>query len=198
MMYTVPLYFRVTQNSTNTAAGAHLFPAVLGNTVGGLLAGYTIQRTGRYKILIMLAAICSSITYSLLIIRWNGHISILESLEIIPGGFGTGVASSATFIALTSSLEHKDMAMATSGMYLASTVGGVVGIAVSSAVQLGTLRTLLTRGLEDVSGSKRIMENVISKVSSIAKLDEPVRRIVVESYVRSLEYSHSESFPSTS
>jgi MFS family permease len=197
-MYTVPLYFRVTQNSTNTAAGAHLFPAVLGNTVGGLLAGYTIQRTGRYKILIMLAAICSSITYSLLIIRWNGHISILESLEIIPGGFGTGVASSATFIALTSSLEHKDMAMATSGMYLASTVGGVVGIAVSSAVQLGTLRTLLTRGLEDVSGSKRIMENVISKVSSIAKLDEPVRRIVVESYVRSLEYSHSESFPSTS
>lgn len=43
-MYSVPLYFRVTQGSSNTTAGLHLFPAVFGNTMGGLLAGLLITR----------------------------------------------------------------------------------------------------------------------------------------------------------
>lgn len=43
-MYSVPLYFRVTQGSSNTTAGLHLFPAVFGNTIGGLLAGWLITR----------------------------------------------------------------------------------------------------------------------------------------------------------
>ena len=101
------------------------------------------------------------------------------------------MAGSATFIALTSSLEHKDVAMATGGMCLSNTVGNVVGIAVSSAVQVGTLKRLLVKELEDVPGSRTIITEVVSNVSSIRRLDEPIRRIVVESYVRSLEYSHS-------
>ena len=36
-------YFQVTQGASNTVAGAHLFPAVLGNAVGGLLAGAAIK-----------------------------------------------------------------------------------------------------------------------------------------------------------
>lgn len=44
MMYSVPLYFRVTQGSSNTIAGLHLVPAVFGNTLGGLLAGWLITR----------------------------------------------------------------------------------------------------------------------------------------------------------
>lgn len=147
MMYSIPLYFRATQGSSNTVAGSHLFPAVLGNTVGGLLVGFTIQKTGRYKALTILATISSSLTYSLLILRWHGKTSWLESLEIIPGGFGTGMAAAATFIALTSSVEKAEVAMATGGMYLASAIGMVVGIAVSSSVQLNSLRALLVESI---------------------------------------------------
>lgn len=146
-MFSVPLYFQVTSNASNTAAGSHLFPAVLGNTVGGLLAGFCIQRTGRYKLITILATISSSVSYLLLILRWKGNTSLLESLEIIPGGFGTGLVASASFIALTSGLEHKNIAMATGGMYLASSVGMVTGIAASSAVQQGSLRVLLEERL---------------------------------------------------
>jgi hypothetical protein len=102
MMYTVPLYFRVTQNSSNAVAGSHLFPAVIGNTVGGLLAGFVIQKTGRYKFLTILSSISSMSAYLLLIFRWKGDTSWLESLDIVPGGFGTGIAFSAAFIAMTS------------------------------------------------------------------------------------------------
>jgi hypothetical protein len=58
-----------------------------------------------------------------------------------------GVASTSTFIALTSSLEHKDMAIATGGLFLSSAVGMLVGLAASSSVQLSTLRSILEKRL---------------------------------------------------
>ncbi|KAI6712281.1 hypothetical protein JHW43_005201 [Diplocarpon mali] len=150
MMYSVPLYFRVTQNSSNTTAGSHLFPAVLGNTLGGLLSGLYIQRTGRYKVLAILATISSSFSYLLLIVRWTGETNWLESLEIVPGGFGTGIALSATFVGLQSVVTKKDKAIATGGQYLWSGIGTVVGVAGASAVQIGRLRALLTEALSRV------------------------------------------------
>jgi MFS family permease len=147
MMYTVPLYFRATQSQSNTEAGAHLFPAVIGNTIGGLLSGYVIQRTGRYKVLTIFASLSACLSYGLLVLRWHGHTSWLESLDIVPGGFGTGMTSSAAFIALTSSVAKSEIAMSTGGMYLFGSVGMVVGVAASSAIQLSALKVLLVARL---------------------------------------------------
>jgi len=156
MMFTIPLYFRTTQNSTNTTAGTHLFPAVLGNTLGGLLSGLYISRTGHYKSLSLLAALSSSLSYLLLIVRWKGNTGWWESLEIVPGGFGTGIAFSATFIGLQAGVDRADMAVATAGLYLGSGLGMVLGVAGASAVQIGTLRPLLFGALANVDGAKEV------------------------------------------
>jgi hypothetical protein len=50
-------------------------------------------RTGCYKYLTIFATLSSALTYLLLILRWHGHTGILESLYIIPGGFGCGSTS---------------------------------------------------------------------------------------------------------
>ncbi|KAH8816386.1 major facilitator superfamily domain-containing protein [Xylogone sp. PMI_703] len=189
MMFSVPLYFQVTQEASIAQAGSYLFPAVLGNTVGTIIAGIIIQKTGRYKRLVTLATTASSLSYLTLILRWKGKISVFEALEIIPSGFGTGMVQATAFIALTSSLEHKEIAMATSGMYLITSIGMVTGIAVSSAVQQGGLRALLLRALHGPDSGK-IIERVISDVSTLPKLDSTIREIVVASYVKSIEYSH--------
>lgn len=44
-MFTVPLYFQVTDRASASNAGAHLFPAVFGNAMGGLICGYIIRRS---------------------------------------------------------------------------------------------------------------------------------------------------------
>jgi hypothetical protein len=44
LMFSVPLYFQVTERTSNTVAGAHLFPAVAGNAVGGIIAGLLIKK----------------------------------------------------------------------------------------------------------------------------------------------------------
>lgn len=43
-MFSVPLYFQVTQKVSNSVAGAHLFPSVFGNALGGVFCGYFIKR----------------------------------------------------------------------------------------------------------------------------------------------------------
>jgi hypothetical protein len=40
-------------------------------------------------------------------------------------------------------------------------------------------------------GHAKVIDKVISDVGSIGRLDEQIRKVVVECYVRSLEYSHS-------
>lgn len=85
MMFTVPLYFQVTAAANSTRAGAHLLPAVMGNTVSTLVSGAIIGRSGRYKTLITVGTSFTSVSYLLMLLRWNGHTNIWESGYIIPG-----------------------------------------------------------------------------------------------------------------
>lgn len=44
LMFSVPIYFQVSQRVSNAMAGAYLFPAVFGNAVGAVCAGLLIKR----------------------------------------------------------------------------------------------------------------------------------------------------------
>jgi predicted MFS family arabinose efflux permease len=132
MMFSVPLYFQVTQRASTTAAGGHLVPAVVGNTIGGLLAGIFIRRTGYYKVLLVLAGLVASVTYVLLYFTWDGQTGIWESLFITPGGIGTGVASGSAFIAMTVMLQQEEVAMATAGYMLLISFAMTAGVTVSN------------------------------------------------------------------
>ena len=167
-MFSVPLYFRVTLNISNTEAGSHLLPAVLSNAFGSLFAGFVIQRTGRYKRVSIFSAICASISYGLLILRWRGYTSWLESLEIMPSGFGMGLAYSATFVALQASVRKEDIAVSTGGLYTSSAIGMVIGIAASSTVQLASLKWLLEISLKDTMRSQEVISQTSTCKTSFA------------------------------
>ncbi len=106
LMYFVPLYFQITGGVSSTLAGLHLVPGVVGNAVGGLVAGHFIRRqvyefetprrkgnfvtniglrTGGYKAVILASSLFASIGYALLIIRWSGNTNWWESLYIFLG-----------------------------------------------------------------------------------------------------------------
>jgi hypothetical protein len=91
-----------------------------------------------------------------MILRWHGHTSFLESLYIIPGGFGNGIALSTTFIALTAGVEQGQMAIASSGLYLSSNIGMVSGLSIAVAILQSTLRKELRIGLEGEDGREEV------------------------------------------
>lgn len=130
-MFSVPLYFQAVSGASNTKAGAHLVPAFVGNTFGSLLTGFYIARTGGYKKLTLLASLSACTAYITIILRWHGSIYSWEALEIFPGRFGSGVTTTATFIALTAEMPHENAAIATSGLYLSSNLRTVLGVRIS-------------------------------------------------------------------
>lgn len=134
MMFSVPLYFQVTQRASTTMAGVHLIPAVIGNTLGGLVAGIFIRRTGQFKILLVIGGLVAAISYLLLYLRWDGHSGFWESLFILPGGLGTGIASASSFIAMSAMLPVEEIAMATAGYMLIVGFSMTAGVTTSNSV----------------------------------------------------------------
>ncbi|KAL5313521.1 hypothetical protein ACEPPN_017941 [Leptodophora sp. 'Broadleaf-Isolate-01'] len=193
MMMLVPIYFQISAHATLTNAGAHLMPSVLGNCVGGLLTGYIIRRTGRYKLISILGAISASLSYTLMLARWHGHTSFLESLYIVPGGFGNGIALGVTFIALTAGVDPCQMAIASSGLYLSSNIGMVGGLSIASAVLQSTLRKQLRISLEGMEGRDKIITKALSDIEYVRSLEGGLGQIVTEAYVRCLTYTHGVS-----
>ncbi|KAH7160402.1 major facilitator superfamily domain-containing protein [Dactylonectria estremocensis] len=198
MMYSVPIYFQVTQRVSSTVAGAHLFPAVIGNTVGGIVSGALIQRTGRYRNLILASSLFSMTSYSLMLFRWQGQTGWLESLYVVPGGVGTGIAQSAVFIALQAAIDPADRAVAASGMYLTGTIGCVVGLAASSSSTQVVLRRVVQTKLAQQGMDESLIEEVIKKATeSVTYIDEAPRKVaqvLVEAYVKGIEYSHGKKY----
>ncbi|KAK4223966.1 major facilitator superfamily domain-containing protein [Podospora fimiseda] len=198
LMFSVPLYFRVTQGASNTASGAHLVPAVVGNAIGGILSGIIIKRSGRYKSLIIFAVTSSSLSYLLLMLRWHGNTNIWESLYIFPGGFGTGIAQSAVFISLQAVVDPAHTAPAVSFMYLSSTIALTMGLSVSSAVEGVALRWMLNHKLADLGFGaeeiRKIIGDAISDVDFVDRITGQVKDAVVSSYVYGLWWTHAVSF----
>jgi predicted MFS family arabinose efflux permease len=156
LMMTVPVYFQATQNVDTAASGAYLIPAFLGNTLGGLIAGYYIRKTGRYKHTTTMAPVISVISMVLCLVRWNGNTSIWESFYIFPGGLATGMISSSAFVGMAAGVEEGDIAIAGSGMYLCFSMGAVSGVTAGSATYQLSLRSGLERALRGVDGGSQV------------------------------------------
>ncbi|KAJ5086248.1 hypothetical protein NUU61_007555 [Penicillium alfredii] len=189
MMFSVPLYFQVTQRSSAAMAGIHVVPAVVGNTLGGLLAGVFIRRTGHYKILLVLAGLIASITYSLQYLRWNGQTGLWGSLYILPGGMGTGIASASAFVAMTTLLQPEEVAMATSGFMLLLSFAMTAGVTTENSVLGFFFQQKLHQNLNG-PGSENVIQRAMADSEYIAHLSGRLRDIVVGCYISGLQHAY--------
>ncbi|RSL63300.1 hypothetical protein CEP53_004481 [Fusarium sp. AF-6] len=191
LMFFIPLYFQVTKNATTGEAGAYMVPSIVGNTAGGLLAGYLIKRYGRYKLPTVFAALSSAFCFTLLLIFWHGHTSVLQSLFVSPGGFATGIAHSTTFVALAAGVGEQDTAVASSGLYLSGSVGAVAGLCSASAAFQSALRSALNEALNrgDVDNGPEIIRKSLSDVTYVQNLTGKAHSLVVGAYVSSFQVS---------
>ncbi|OJJ07326.1 hypothetical protein ASPVEDRAFT_364631 [Aspergillus versicolor CBS 583.65] len=193
MMFTVPLYFQVTARASSTVAGAHLIPAVAGNTIGGLASGMFIRSTGNYKPVLVAAGLIACISYVLQLTRWNGHTGPWESLYIVFGGVGSGSASSAAFVSMTAFLEPEEIAMATGGFLLLISFSMTAGIT-SNYTLLGTVFKRQLQSQLHGPGAHKIIRRALSSIDYIAGLTGSLREIVVGSYVAGLKHAYVFSF----
>ncbi|KIX07140.1 uncharacterized protein Z518_05117 [Rhinocladiella mackenziei CBS 650.93] len=186
LFYSTPLYFQIVSGSSVGDSGLRLVPAVAGNAIAGLLSGYVISQTGRYKLLTILSNLAGCVGYVLVLLRWRGNTNWAETLYISFGGFASGANQSTTFIHLAASLDPSEIAIAGTTLYLSQSLFLLVGIQLATAVLRARLRINLNTSLKGIKHQAKIIESAISSVGSVRKLPPHVREIVIQAYVDGL------------
>ncbi|CAK7212285.1 hypothetical protein SBRCBS47491_001411 [Sporothrix bragantina] len=180
MMYGVPLYFQVTRAASPSAAGFYLVPAVVGNTVGGLLTGAYIQRAARYKLPTIVGTQVASFCHMMTSLRWTGNTSWLEALYIFPGGLGTGIIHASTFMAITASTSEEELAIAGGGLFLSGNFGSLLGVTLASSVIHAVTSSVANQRLPD---RPDVVAHALADVDYIQSLTGRLREAIVDAYV---------------
>ena len=154
--YSTPFYYQIATDSSVAKAGARLVPAVIGNASAGLLAGWYISRQGRYKWLTVSASIVASIGYLLICLRWRGSTNWFETAYIFGGGFGSGTIQATTFIHLAAHMDHADMAIAGTTLYLFQNLSVLVGIQVATTILHISLQSTLDKKLDGLENKAEV------------------------------------------
>ncbi|RSL60659.1 hypothetical protein CEP54_006643 [Fusarium duplospermum] len=174
-----------------TTAGASLIPSVLGNTLGALLTGAYIKKTGRYKIPCIISGICSSIAWSLMLVCWRGSTPSWQTLFLFPGGFGIGLAHASLYIGLAASVEKEDMAIAGTGYYLCGNIGAVAGLSAHNALFQATLQDSLEAKLNGFVNGDEIAQRAMESLDYVKGLTGQVREMVTEAYVNGFHATYA-------
>ncbi|KAK4701815.1 hypothetical protein P7C70_g4407, partial [Phenoliferia sp. Uapishka_3] len=182
MLYSVPLWFSAVKGASNSAAGAHLIPNVVGTSIASLAAGFLMSKTGRYRAMLAVSGGLTTLG-ALCMVFWsrNSTPDFAFWLSMLPGGLGYGGILTITLVALISAVPPDSMAQATGGSYLFRSTGSVLGISLSSAILQNALKHELPRVLYG-PGSGETIKSIIVDIGFIQTLEPVIRDAVIGAY----------------
>jgi EmrB/QacA subfamily drug resistance transporter len=135
----LPTYLQYVQGIDATSSGVRTLPMVAGLLVTSILAGNTVSRTGRYKPFPIAGGAVMAVGMFLLS-RLDQHTSVLvSSLAMLVLGAGIGLCMQVLTIIVQSTVDYRDLGVATSGVTFFRTMGSSFGVAVFGTVYTGSL-----------------------------------------------------------
>lgn len=185
LYFYIPIYFRVRGQST-TASGAALIPFSIAISVGSLLAGAALGKTGRYKyanitaMIVMIVATTLLYTCTLRTPSWLP----LVCMALVGAAFG-GILN-VTLVALVNAVQVQDQAVVISLMYAFRATGGILGVTVASAVFQSVLRSSLLLEFGHRRNGAEIIRKITDSLDEMNRLDGQDRGLVRDSYMISL------------
>ena len=130
----VPLFFQLVTGASATQSGLLLLPLMVAGTASTFVAGRVISRTGRYKVFPVIGLAVMAVGL-LLLSRMDsdtpqGVAAALGALF----GLGFGLVSQVLTIAIQSSVDRREIGIATASANLFRSLGGSIGVAAFGAV----------------------------------------------------------------
>ncbi|MGB9739027.1 MDR family MFS transporter [Chloroflexus sp.] len=133
-----------------TAAGTTLLPLTLSMVVGSLVSSQIVQRTGRYKPVIVAGfIIMSGALWWLTTLTPDASVWMVR-LRMVILGLGLSPALPMLNLAMQNAVPRADMGAATASRQFFQQLGQVVGSAVFGALLTGVLTTTLTANLAPI------------------------------------------------
>lgn len=114
------------------------------------------HRTKRYKTLSIIAATICVVSFTLILLRWRGPVSVWESLYIFPASFGLGLLNSTQFVGVSAAVEKSQLATTIGIFFLSQQIGMMIGASGSGALLQRTFRNALVKRLGDRDGMSEV------------------------------------------
>ncbi|GAA93378.1 uncharacterized protein L969DRAFT_19050 [Mixia osmundae IAM 14324] len=185
VLYFYPLFFESVKLSTAGEAGLHLLPNSVALSIGSLVSGYLMRRTGKYWWLIVGSAGLPIVAFIIMVMLDRNSPAWLTWIAVIPSGFGYSSLITSLLIALISTADRADMATATGLSYLFRYVGQVVGVALSSSFMQSILTSQLRANLTG-PGSAELIEKIRHTTSIVKDLPPDTQSIAIDAYQKAL------------
>ncbi|CAO3585366.1 unnamed protein product [Absidia cylindrospora] len=189
VIYIAPLYFQGLLGYSPTHAGLFYLPKVVSVSLGSVLSGMYMSRTGEYLKITTCGAFLSF--FSMIgFCFWNPSTSLTQLLFcLFADGLSFGSIITTTLIAMLSCVGSKDMATITSMSYLFRSAGGVIGISSTSAIFQAVVKNILTKEITGPDAEKyiEIARKSMTEVQTLLPPD--ILEIVLDSYQTAIRYS---------
>src|SRR6266581_3099829 len=130
----LPRWFQVVQGSSATQSGYQLLALLGGLIISAMGSGQIVARTGRYKVLALVAAATLAVGLFLLSnLRADTPLPVLFTWMFITG-LGVGPMFSIFTLVVQGAVKPQQIGTATSSLTLFQQLGGSVGLAVAGTV----------------------------------------------------------------
>ncbi|MCJ1459856.1 hypothetical protein MMC28_010235 [Mycoblastus sanguinarius] len=185
VMYYAPIYFRIRGRSA-TSAGAVLIPLSITSASGSFLTGLAINRTGKYRylvvpnLLLILAAAFSLHKLTLTTPSW------LPRVYVGLVGLVYGDMLMICLMALVGSVKRGDQAVATSLSSAFRSTGTVMGVTLASAVFQNVLRTDLWNSFRDQERAAETIRRIRESLDGLRYLPRQYQQAARDSYMHAV------------
>lgn len=183
LLFHVSLWFQAVKAFTASQAGLVLLPSIASSVMGSLGGGLIMQATGKYYALTV-TALLVGFAGCLVVALMTGVLAysyVVIIIGLFTMGLGNGTAITSTLISLIACAGPEDQAIATAVSYLFRSLGGVVGVSVTSTITQDNLRSQLLKRLSGENVDE-IIDRVRKSLTSIHDLDPAIRVRVIDSY----------------
>ncbi len=127
----LPLFFQVVQGYSALESGYLMYPLLIGLMIGSIGSGQLVARTGKYKILIIVALVLVAIGSWLMTGLVADTAYAMMAVWMVILGLGIGPTLAVFTIVIQNAVPMDKLGAATSSMTFFRQIGGSVGLAVA-------------------------------------------------------------------
>lgn len=143
----LPRWYQVVNGSSATESGYQILPLLAGVILSAVMSGQIVSRTGRYRWLVFVALVLTSIgLYGLSTMHADTPHPVLWLFMFITG-VGVGPTFSVFILIVQNSVPVARLGAATSNLTFFQQVGGTVGLAITGTIFATTMAEQVTRQL---------------------------------------------------
>lgn len=176
----LPMYLQLAKGVSPTDSALQLVPMMVGLIGASMISGFMMTRTGRYRLLPIMATFVLTIGLLLLANMQLDTPSWQVALFMFLVGVGIGPVNSVSITATQNAVSRDVVGTATAGTTLFRQIGGSIGVSVFGAIFSSGLAARLGNIMPDGQAGGSFNPQLI------ATLPEPVRNLVLEAFASAL------------